>query len=237
MAKVITMCSNYEALRKWEHYDKYFDVALPSTQGKLEMWPKYEGSFVRKPPETDPYDEAVPAPEALTGRWGLVPWMLKPENAPKQLKLSTFNARIESVAKSFTYGGAWKRSQQCIVPADAFYEPDWRSGKAVRTRFTRADGLPMGIAGLWDVWNDPVKGQLLSFTMLTVNADDHPLLRNFHRPGEEKRMIVVLPENRYADWLNAPPNDSINFMLPYPSDNLVAVPVPPKPKATEPELI
>ena len=223
------MCSNYEALRKWEDYEKYFGVARLSTQGKLDMWPKYESVFVRKPPETDPYDDAVPEREAVAGRWGLVPWMLKPENAAKQLKLSTFNARVESVAKSFTYGGAWKRGQHCIVPVDAFYEPDWRSGKAVRTRFTRADGLPMGIAGLWDVWNDPVKGPMLSFTMVTINAGNHGLLRDFHRPGDEKRMIVVVPESRYTDWLNATPGDSMDFMQQYPSDNLVAVPVPPKP--------
>ena len=231
------MCSNYEALRRWEHYEKYFAVSRPSTQGKLDMWPRYEGIFVRRPPETDPYDEAVPECEAVTGRWGLVPRMLKPESSAKQLKLSTFNARVESVAKSFTYGGAWKRAQHCIVPADAFFEPDWRSGRAVRTRFSRTDGLPMGIAGLWEVWNDPFKGPLLSFTMLTINADDHRLLRDFHRPADEKRMIVVLPESRYADWLNATPDDSIDFMRPYPSDNLFAVPVPPKPKAKQPELI
>lgn len=54
------MCSNYEALREREHCEKYFGAARPSTQGKLDMWSKYEGFFVRKPPETDPYDEAVP---------------------------------------------------------------------------------------------------------------------------------------------------------------------------------
>lgn len=220
------MCSNYEALRNWENYLKYFDVARPSTQGKLDMWPKYEGVFVRRPPETDRHDEAVPEREAVNGRWGLVPWMLKPENATKQLKLSTFNARVESVAKSFTFGGAWKRGQHCIVPVDAFYEPDWRTGKAVRTRFTRADGLPMGIAGLWDVWNDPVKGSLLSFTMLTIAAGEHALLRDFHRPGDEKRMIVVLPESRYADWLDATAPNSMDFMQHYPAEGLLATPAP-----------
>ena len=36
--------------------------------------------------------------------------------------------------------------------------------------------------------------------MLTVNADDHALMRNFHRP-HEKRMVVVLPRRctRLAD--------------------------------------
>ena len=36
----------------------------------------------------------------------------------------------------------------CIIPAEAFWEPDWRSGKNVWTRIHRADGKPLGIAGL-----------------------------------------------------------------------------------------
>ena len=33
---------------------------------------------------------------------------------------------------------------------------------------------------------------LASFTMLTINADAHPLMRRFHRPDDEKRMLVLL---------------------------------------------
>jgi putative SOS response-associated peptidase YedK len=225
------MCSHFEALRQLERYLQSFKVQPPPAQGKHDMWPKYQGAFIRKPPVIDPHDEAVPERETLNGRWGLVPWALKAVNKDKQFKLSTFNARSESVAKSFTFGGAWRRGQHCIVPAAAFYEPDWRSGKAVPTRFTRADGLPMGIAGLWDVWHDPATGPLLSFTMLTINAAQHELLSNFHRQGQEKRMIVVLPERRYADWLDAPVSESMDFMRAYPADQILAVPAPPKPKA------
>jgi putative SOS response-associated peptidase YedK len=225
------MFSHFEALRQLELYLKSFEVQPPPAQGELDMWPKFLGAFIRKPPETDPHDEAVPTREALNGRWGLVPWALKAANKDKQLRLATFNARSESVANSFTFGGAWRRGQHCIVPAAAFYEPDWRSGKAVPTRFTRADGLPMGIAGLWDVWHDPATGPLLSFTMLTINADKHALLSRFHQAGHEKRMLVVLPESRYAAWLDAPVSESMDFMRAYPADELLAAPAPPKPKA------
>jgi putative SOS response-associated peptidase YedK len=218
------MCSHFEALRQAERYLQSFAVQPPPQQSDLGMWPKSQGVFIRKPPETDPHDEAVPEREAINGRWGLVPGALKPASKDRQLKLSTFNARSESVAKSFTFGGAWRRGQHCIVPATAFYEPDWRSGKAVPTRFTRADGLPMGIAGLWDEWHDPATGPLLSFTMLTINADKHALLSNFHRPGHEKRMIVVLPESEYAAWLDAPASDSMDFMRAYAAEELLAAP-------------
>lgn len=227
------MCSHFEALRRWEEYVKYFDLLQPTpVQGKLDMWPRYTGVFVRRPPASDPHDEAVPAKEAVAGRWGLVPWRLKPDPAEikKAMARSTFNARAEGVLKNFTFGQAWQRGQRCIVPAEAFYEPDWRTGKAVATRFTRADGKPIGIAGLWDIWTEPGKQPILSFTMLTMNATDHPLLKNYHRPEDEKRIIVILPESRYEEWLNAAPDQSMDFIRHYPADNLVATPVAPKPK-------
>jgi putative SOS response-associated peptidase YedK len=46
-------------------------------------------------------------------------------------------------------------SRHCVIPAQAIYEPDWRGGKAVATRIERADGEPMGIAGLWDSRKQP----------------------------------------------------------------------------------
>jgi hypothetical protein len=29
--------------------------------------------------------------------------------------------------------------------------------------------------------------------MPTLNADSHPLMKRFHKPGDEKRGIVILP--------------------------------------------
>lgn len=53
------------------------------------------------------------------------------------MRRPTFNARVEGIDKNYTFGPAWQRGQKCIVPADAFYEPDWRTGKAV-ANFERA---------------------------------------------------------------------------------------------------
>ena len=44
--------------------------------------------------------------------------------------------------------------------------------------------------------------QALSFTMLTVKADDHPLMKRFHRPGDEKRSVVIVPRDEYESWLS-----------------------------------
>ena len=66
----------------------------------------------------------------------------------------------------------------------------------------------------------------LSFTMLTINAAEHPLMNQFHKPTDEKRMVVILPPERYQDWLEAPGAKATEFLQAYPADRLVAEAVP-----------
>jgi len=219
------MCSHYTALKKQEQLEKYFRTRGIPLPPKSDMWPRYAGPFIRRPPEHDAGDEAVPEREAVVGRWGLISGMTKADGLDKASKLSTFNARSETAAKSFTFGNAWRRGQKCIVPAEAIFEPDWRSGKAVATRFARADGAPLGIAGLWDRYRDAAGQWQESYTMLTINADQDPLFKDYHQAGKEKRMVVILPEGAYEDWLTAPVADTRDFLLPYPADRLVAEPM------------
>lgn len=86
----------------------------------------------------------------------------------------------------------------------------------------RGDGELLGIAGLWTGWKVPDGTVLRSFTMLTVNADEHTLMRNFHKPDDEKRMVVVLPESEYDAWLDAPVDASMGFMRQYAAEELAA---------------
>jgi putative SOS response-associated peptidase YedK len=80
----------------------------------------------------------------------------------------------------------------------------------------------MGLAGLWSSWKSP-KGVVHSFTMLTINADGHALMSQFHKPVDEKRMVVVLPPDCYDRWLKATTQKSTDFMRQYPAERLLAV--------------
>ncbi len=85
----------------------------------------------------------------------------------------------------------------------------------------RADGQPMGIAGLWDKWKNKLTGQTLhSFTMLTVNADDHEFMKNYHKPQDEKRMVVILQDIDYEGWLLARAEESRFYLRQYPAELL-----------------
>jgi hypothetical protein len=52
---------------------------------------------------------------------------------------------------------------------------------------------------------------VVSFTMLTINADSHPVMRRFHRPADEKRTPVVLPAHLFDAWLVATQETAPSF--------------------------
>lgn len=216
------MCSHYQMIKDQERLERYFRARSDMPPVTLDMYPRRPGQFMRRPPEWESGDEAVPEREIVTGRWGLIPNQTRADGLAKAGKINTSNARAETAAKLWTFRNAWARGQRCIIPAEAIFEPDWRSGKAVPTRFTRADGAPLGVAGLWDRYRDAGGVWQDSYTMLTINADSHPLFQHYHRPEKEKRMVVILPDGAYDDWLTAPVDATSDFLVPYPADALVA---------------
>jgi putative SOS response-associated peptidase YedK len=218
------MCAHYQGLSRPQSYTQSFGVEAPADVTRTDIWPGYESAFIRRPLEADSGDEAVPEREALRGLFGLVPHWSRDLTLAKR----TYNARSETAADKPSFRDAWRRGQHCVIPVEAFFEPDWRSGRAVATRISHADGQPLGLAGLWSAWTSPQGEVVHSFTMLTINVDAHPLMKHFHKPGDEKRMVVVLPPSQYQDWLQAGPQDSMDFLRPFPAEALQAQ-APPSP--------
>lgn len=215
------MCSNYEPVTASDRMLAHFGVIRPSGEVPVDFYPGYVGPFLRRAP-----GQVELQRELDFGRFGLIPHWSKDLAIGRR----TYNCRSETAAEKPSFKDAWRRGRRCIIPAEWIYEPNWETGKAVRWRIGRADGAPMGIAGLWGWWKEPTTGQeVLSYTMLTVNADDHALMKRFHRPGEEKRMVVILHEAEYDAWLDCPPERMMDFMRQYPAELLRAEPWP-KPK-------
>lgn len=212
------MCAHYDPQTDPARLRTYFGVDDIPLGLKPSLWPGYHGPFVRKHEFADVGDEAVPLRELLVGSFGLIPHWSKDATIARR----TYNARSETVHEKPSYRDAWRLGRHCIIPAEAIYEPDWRSGKAVATRITRADGKPMGIAGLWAAWKEPSGDVTHSYTMLTINADDHPFMRQYHKPDDEKRMVVILNESDYDAWLQAPVGNSQGYLRQFPADGLAA---------------
>lgn len=221
------MCSHYQVILDRERYFRAFGVEPPVQPHVEDVWPGSRGVLIRRPPEADSGDEAVPARQALAGVFGLLPHWAKDEKFARH----TYNARSETVHEKPSFRDAWQRAQRCIVPASAIFEPDWRSGRAVATRIERADRAALGLAGLWSRWRSPKGETVFSYTLLTINAAEHSLMRHLHKPGDEKRMVVLLEAGDYDGWLQAPVAEARDFLRPWPDGLMTAVPAT-KPQAS-----
>ena len=113
------------------------------------------------------------------------------------------------MAAKASYKHPWARGQRCIIRAQSFYEPNWETGKHIPWNFRRAEGELWGLAGLWNIWTDPATGEIVeSFTMLTLNADHHPLMNRMHRPDpkrtsnmQDKCSVVPIDFEDVDTWL------------------------------------
>ena len=211
------MCANYLPVTAADRLAQYFGVERPPDAVPPEVYPGGLAPFIVRA-----RDRVELARDLRLGLFGLVPHWSKDLAFGRR----TYNARSETAAEKPSFRDAWRQGRRCIVPVEAIFEPNWESGKAVRWKVTRRDGLPMGIAGLWGWWRAPDGREWLSFTMLTVNADAHPVFNRLHRPGEEKRMVVILDEADYDAWLEAPVTQARDLLLPYPAELLHAEAAP-----------
>jgi putative SOS response-associated peptidase YedK len=222
------MTAHFESVQNAALYPDALDVAAPVSLLERDLWPRKLGLFMRHVvPTGEVSDEAAvhkPLRELAIGQFGFVPPWVKSVSDAKLRSTKMVNARSETVTTSNNFRDAWLAGQRCIVPMMAFFEDDWRSGKAVPTRITRVDGKPMGVAGLWERWAKDGE-EIISFTLLTVNANSHALLHRYQQNGNEKRMPVILGEGAYDAWLNAKPEKAREFMRAYSASLLTANPV------------
>lgn len=207
-----------------------------------ELYPNYLGPFIRAPRREPGADAPAPGGrELVVGQWALIPWFAK----ARKLSYPTSNARAEELAQKASYKQPWARGQRCLIPAAAFFEPCWQTGRHVPWLFRRADGLPWALAGLWARWADPASGEWVeSYTMLTLNADHHPLMNRMHRPDpkrppeqQDKRSVVPIAPGDVQAWLHAPVADAAQLLRLAPPECFVAEPMPapaPAPPAGKP---
>ena len=245
------MSTQYESLQAATHYFDAFHVAAPAQPIGRNIWPRQPGVFicqgapaqpalnpdadVEQPMETGLEASAVlndevaaaekPSSLLRAGQFGLVPRWVKSASDAKLRSTKLVNAPSETVTTSNNFRHAWLDGQRCIVPMMAFIEDDWRSGKAVPTRIARVDGKPMGVAGLWESWTGADGEIIISYTLLTLNANNHALISRYQQQGNEKRMPAILNEGAYDAWLNARPEKAREFMRAYPANWLLANPV------------
>jgi putative SOS response-associated peptidase YedK len=220
------MCTSYEANPNDARWDVFSLFPRPEFDYRPEIYKDYYAPIFRR---GGALFETVPA------SFGIVPR----RHIPPGVKVfDTMNARTESVEQKRSFSAAWKNLQLCLIPCMSFFEPNYETGKPVRWKIGMANGEPFAIAGLWRQWKE-VDGSLsLAFTMLTVNSDEHPLMNRFHKPGDEKRSVVIVPPTEHADWLSCKSTDeACSFLNLYPVEAMhaEAFPLPPRKAQSKPE--
>lgn len=132
-------------------------------------------------------------------RWGLIPASYSGHLA--DWGASTTHARIETVATTPSFENAWHRKRRVIFPLDRYFERAClgadllgKKGKREKIAITRADGKPMGVAGIYD-YAVTLDGPVLSVAMLTRAPGDRMLTIHDREPA------VLDPED-WQGWLD-----------------------------------
>jgi putative SOS response-associated peptidase YedK len=186
-------------------------VSWPSASWPPETYPGYPAPILAAP------GEGEAGLQASLARFGLVPRWCRDAAQAATVARGTYNARCETVTEKPSFRTAWREQRFALVPMLNFFEPCWESGRAVRWRIARADAQPMLAAALHERWTDPDSGATVqSFSLLTANADDHPLLNRMHRPGDEKRQLRWVPPSLAWAWLATKPSQGLAWLAGLP---------------------
>ncbi len=195
------MCTNFTPTHDVDWVRQHFGLDLPEAASP-ECFPGYSAPLVLRGNQSG-------RTACGLARFGLIPGWAKDDRIARH----TYNARSETAAEKPSFRHAWRQRQYGLVLVEDFFEPCYESGKAVRWRIRLASGGPFAIAAIWDRWVNPTSNErIVSFAMLTVNADQHPVMKRFHRDGDEKRTPVIIDPSRFAQWLSASPGEAAALM-------------------------
>ncbi|HDR9051335.1 TPA: SOS response-associated peptidase family protein [Burkholderia vietnamiensis] len=83
----------------------------------------------------------------------------------------------------------------------------------------------MCVAGIWRTLTGTDGKPHHVMTMITVNADGHPIMSRMHKPDDEKRSVVILRPDDLGEWLTTSNIDAARAMLQlYPATDMSTLP-------------
>jgi len=207
------VCGRYAASRRPEDLTVEFEAVPAPGQPPLaadhNVAPTKDVYVVRQATERDA--EGAPTGgshrELRVVRWGLVPSWAKDVSVGNRM----LNARVESLTSKPAFSKA-ARARRCLVPADGWYEwsPKPHAPGKQPWFVTPEDGSGLAFAGLWEVWG---RGEDRLYSCTVVTAPAVGALAEIH-----ERMPLVLPPDRWADWLDPAREDVEALAAPTPPE-------------------
>ena len=180
------MCANFQPITQAQA-SRFTNQQL-SFEFKDEIYPGYDAPIL--------FANIGDPAEWRSAMFGMIPKWAKDTSFAKH----TYNARSETVMDKPSFKRAWYNNQFALIPVQTIFEPKYIDGKAHRYDIRRKDG-------------DLFTGDAFIRSM-TINADDHPFMSQFHKPKDEKRSIVVIKPQQRMDWLNMTHESAYKLLLP-----------------------
>lgn len=182
------MCGRFSLSGELDFYAEYFGTSVVATEALEPSW------------NVAPTDDVYAVAHQITDRgdqerslrkmtWGLIPHWARDEKA------ININARVETVATTPAFRDSFAR-KRCLIPADGFYEWEGSNkGRAPHWVF-RADGYPVGFAGVWSTWKDPTQGTWVPSCAIITKAATG-VVSALHN-----RMPIALDPEAWEPWLD-----------------------------------
>jgi len=143
-------------------------------------------------------------------RWGLIPYS-------GSISYSLTNATGLTTWYGWRY--PWEHGRRRIFAMSGFYEPHvFPAGRKEAFYVHLRDRPLFGVAGIWERKRGEDGAEGLSCALITTPA--HDLMAEIH--NEKLRMPAVLREEDHAAWLTGSPEQAMQALKPYLSDDLEA---------------
>ena len=204
------MCANYKPVT----LEQLQQLELPLVPFNYldEIYPSYKTPLLFKSEHGLEWREVL---------FGLVPKWAEDINSSKR----AYNARHETIFEKPSFQEAAYKCKFGVIPVTEFYESKYIDDKPQRWGVKRKDGQAFFIAALYEIVK--IGEQIIrSATMLTMDALDHPMMKDFHEPGNVKRSVIVIPHQHLKTWLNWKSPDITNFVEGFPVDEFECLHVP-----------
>lgn len=189
------MCGRYASSRDARDLASAFEVEEPVERVLPPSW---------NVAPTDPVYAVLQREQARqlrVLRWGLVPSWAKDAKGAARL----INARQETVTGKPAFRAAYAR-RRCLLPADGYYEWQVDGTRKQPWFLSRADGAPLAMAGLYEVWSPPEGERLWTCTVITTSAADE--LGHIH-----DRTPLLVPPSDWDRWLDPAVEDPGQHLL------------------------
>ncbi len=204
------MCANFKPLTRAQQRE----LNLPDIPFEYldEVYPNYALPLLFKSAQGLEWREV---------NFGLIPKWAE----DKTIATRTYNARNETLLQKPSFAEAAAKCKFGVIPVHEFYESKYIDGKPQRWGVRRRDSRGFYIAALYEICKlgDKI---VRSTSMITMDAIDHPMMKDFHEPGPIKRSVIVIPEARLDEWLSLKQPNLSHFVLGFPVEEFECSHVP-----------